>query len=62
MNAAKFSSGDERWPLMAALTWIATRSLKLTERLTFCDPAEAEFWFENLKISGMPSQLTCSGA
>jgi hypothetical protein len=61
MNDAGFSSDDERWPLMAVLTWIATRSLKLAERLTFCDPAEAgQFLFETRKMFGAPYQLTYS--
>jgi hypothetical protein len=61
MNDAGFSSDDERWPLMAVLTWIATRSLKFTERLAFCDPAEAgQFLFETRKMFGAPYQLTCS--
>jgi hypothetical protein len=61
MNDTRFSSSDERWPLMAALTWIATRSLKFVEQLAFCDPAEAEpFLFEARKISGAPCQISYS--
>jgi hypothetical protein len=61
MNDVGFSSDDERWPLMAVLTWIATRSLKLTERLAFCDPAEAgQFLFETRMMFGTPYQLTYS--
>ncbi len=61
MNEAGFSSDDERWPLMAVLTWIATRSLKLAERLAFGDPAEAgQFLFETRKMFGAPYQLTYS--
>jgi hypothetical protein len=61
MNAAKFSSGDERWPLMAVLTWIATRSLKLTEKLAFSHPAEAgRFLFETRRKFGAPLQLSYS--
>ena len=41
MNDAGFSSDDERWPLMAVLTWIATRSLKYDGKLAFSDPVEA---------------------
>jgi hypothetical protein len=61
MNDTRFSSSDERWPLMAALTWIATRSLKFVEQLALCDPAEAEpFLFEARKISGAPCQISYS--
>jgi hypothetical protein len=61
LQKAGFSSDDERWPLMAVLTWIATRSLKLTERLALCDPAEAgQFLFETRKMFGAPYQLTYS--
>ena len=63
MNDARFSSGDERWPLMAALTWIATRSLKFVEKLAFCDPAEADkFLFEARKMSGAPCQISYSAS
>ena len=63
MNDAAFSSDDERWPLMAVLTWIATRSLKLTERLAFCDPAEAgQFLFETRKMFGAPCQISYSAS
>jgi hypothetical protein len=63
MNDAGFSSDDERWPLMAVLTWIATRSLKLTERLAFCDPAEAgQFLFETRKMFGAPCQISYSAS
>ena len=59
MNDAAFSSDDERWPLMAVLTWIATRSLKLTKRLAFSDPAEAgQFLFETRKMFGAPYQIS----
>jgi hypothetical protein len=59
MNDAVFSSDDERWPLMAVLTWIATRSLKYAERLTFSDPVEAgQFLFESRKMFGAPYQLS----
>ena len=55
MNGAGFSSDDERWPLMAVLTWIATRSLKLTEKLAFSHPAEAgRFLFETRRKFGAP--------
>jgi hypothetical protein len=63
MNDAGFSSDDERWPLMAVLTWIATRSLKLTERLAFCDPVEAgQFLFETRKMFGAPCKISYSDA
>ena len=63
MNDAGFSSDDKRWPLMAVLTWIATRSLKLAERLAFCNPAEAgQFLFETRKMFGAPYQLTYSNS
>ena len=53
MNDAGFSSDDERWPLMAVLTWIATRSLRLSERLAFSDPGEAgQFLFDSRKQFG----------
>jgi hypothetical protein len=61
MNAAKFSSGDDRWPLMTVLTWIATRSLKLTEKLAFSHPAEAgRFLFETRRKFGASLQLSYS--
>jgi hypothetical protein len=31
MVSTLFSTADETWPLMAALTWVATRSLKFVE-------------------------------
>jgi len=63
MNDAAFSSDDERWPLMAVLTWIATRSLKLTKRLAFSDPAEAgQFLFETRKMFGAPYQISYSAS
>ena len=63
MNDAGFSSADELWPLMAALTWIATRSLKLAERLAFSDPAEAgQFLFETRKTFGAPCKISYSDA
>jgi hypothetical protein len=63
MNDPGFSSDDERWPLMAVLTWIATRSLKLTERLAFSDPAEAgQFLFETRKMFGAPCQISYSAS
>ena len=63
MNDAGFSSDDKRWPLMAVLTWIATRSLKLAERLAFCDPAEAsQFLFETRKMFGAPCQISYSAS
>jgi hypothetical protein len=63
MNDAGFSSDDDRWPLMAVLTWITTRSLKYAERLAFSDPVEAgQFLFESRKMFGAPYQLTYSGS
>jgi hypothetical protein len=63
MNDAGFSSDDERWPLMAVLTWIATRSLKLAEKLAFSDPTEAgQFLFETRKVFGAPCQISYSAS
>jgi hypothetical protein len=57
MNDAGFSSDDKRWPLMAVLTWIATRSLKFTERLAFSDLAESDqFLFVSRRMFGTPYQ------
>jgi hypothetical protein len=61
LQEAGFSSDDERWPLMAVLTWIATRSLKLAEKSAFCDPAEAgQFLFETRRMFGAPCQISYS--
>jgi hypothetical protein len=63
MNGAGFLSDDERWPLMAVLTWIATRSLKLAEKLAFWYPAEAgQFLFETRKMFGAPGQIDYSSS
>jgi hypothetical protein len=63
LQKAGFSSDDERWPLMAVLTWVATRSLKLAEKLAFCDPAEAgQFLFETRKVFGAPCQISYSAS
>lgn len=35
-----FSSSDSEWPLMATLTWISTRSLKMTEAFALRDVAD----------------------
>jgi hypothetical protein len=37
-----FSIDDDNWPLVAALTWIATRSLKFTEAFGDREPADAD--------------------
>ena len=48
---------------MAVLTWIATRSLKLTEKLAFSHPAEAgRFLFETRRKFGAPLQLSYSNS
>ena len=58
MNDVGFSSDDERWPLMAALTWIATRSLKYTECYAFSNPVEADYFLSNRREgSGAPFQI-----
>jgi hypothetical protein len=58
MNDAGFSSGDERWPLMAVLTWIATRSLKYTESYAFKNPVDADYFISMARDgSGAPFQI-----
>jgi hypothetical protein len=39
---SRFSTDDDQWPLVAALTWIATRSLKFTEAFASRDVADAD--------------------
>jgi hypothetical protein len=59
MNDTGFSSDDERWPLMAVLAWIATRSLRYAERLAFSGPVEAgQFLFESRTMFGAPYKLS----
>src|ERR1700756_4745454 len=63
MKDAEFSPGNERWPLMAVLTWIATRSLKVTEQLASLGPAEAgQVLFDALRNCGAPLYLSCANA
>jgi hypothetical protein len=63
MNAERFSSNNGRWPLMAVLTWITSRSAKLTEHLAFSDPVEADrFLFAHKQQYGAPFQVSYSGA
>jgi hypothetical protein len=58
MNDAGFSSDDERWPLMAVLTWIATRSLKYTESYAFKNPVDADYFISMAREgSGAPFQI-----
>jgi hypothetical protein len=59
MNDARFSSDDERWPLMAVLTWIATRSLKYTESYAFKNPVDADYFISMAREgSGAPFQIS----
>jgi hypothetical protein len=63
MKDAKCSPGNERWPLMAVLTWIATRSLKVTEQLASLDPAEAgQILFDARRNCGAPLYLSYANA
>ena len=63
MKDAEFSPGSERWPLMAVLTWIATRSLKVTEQLASLDPAEAgQVLFDARRNCGAPLYLSYANA
>ncbi|MGA7385849.1 MAG: hypothetical protein WBW81_14500 [Methylocella sp.] len=58
MNDAGFSSDDERWPLTAVLTWIATRSLKYTESYAFKNPVDADYFISMAREgSGAPFQI-----
>jgi hypothetical protein len=42
MQHSLFSTEDDHWPLVAALTWIATRSLKFTEAFVSREIADAD--------------------
>src|SRR5208337_5282680 len=42
MVSTLFSTDDETWPLMAVLTWIATRSLKYVESYVGRDVFDAD--------------------
>jgi hypothetical protein len=52
-----FSSDDEKWPLMAVLTWIATRSLKYTECYAFKNPVDADYFISLAREGGAPFQI-----
>lgn len=63
MNDAGFSADDERWPLMAVLTWIATRSLKYTESYAFKNPVDADYFISMAREgSGAPFQISYGDA
>jgi hypothetical protein len=63
VNKRGICSRDERWPLMAVLTWIATRSLKFSEQLAFSNPARAgQVLFEARNRSGAIGQISYSDA
>jgi hypothetical protein len=50
---------NERWPLMAVLTWIAARSRKFAEKLAFSDPATAgQFLHGARQNHGAPYQVS----
>jgi hypothetical protein len=54
-----FSSDDEKWPLMAVLTWIATRSLKYTECYAFKNPVDADHFISWAREgSGAPFEMS----
>ena len=59
-----FSTDDERWPLMAVLTWIATRSLKYVESYVWRDPSDAQALLALAKegFSGIPGDVGCGYA
>jgi hypothetical protein len=52
---SRFSTDDERWPLVAALTWIATRSLKFAEAYVARDISAADaLLFAGRSSEGVP--------
>ena len=59
MAPTLFSTDDERWPLMAVLTWIATRSLKYVESWVERDVFDAEALLALVKkdFAGIPTKL-----
>jgi hypothetical protein len=63
VNDAGPSSSDERWPLMAVLTWISTRSRRYAEQFAFADPARAEqLLFEAGQKEGAPFEVSYAAA
>ena len=64
MVSTLFSTDDERWPLMAVLTWIATRSLKYVESYVWRDPSDAQALLALAKegFSGIPGDVGCGYA
>jgi hypothetical protein len=63
VNAIGFSPEDERWLLMAVLTWIATRSQKFAERWAYSDPATAGRCLDDArKKDGAPYHISYADA
>ena len=52
MEPTLFSPDDEVWPLMAVLTWIATRSLKYAEAYAFTNPVDADYFLRGGRVGG----------
>jgi hypothetical protein len=58
-----FSTDDDQWSLVPALTWIATRSLKFVEAYASREPSDADALLALARVhGGMPPGVNLSEA